>query len=89
MTVTTGLFIWFAATALIVWLHFWLCRKIVFIELKNPVRSDLIDCQYQSGGPLMILPIINIVFLVATWYEYLVLSGRIKKSNWEEKPLKH
>ena len=80
--------IWVIATALLVWAHFWICKKIVFIELKNPTRSDLIDCQYDHGGPMMMLPVMNILFFIFTILRYLELSGRIKTSNWENKPLK-
>lgn len=80
--------IWVIATALLVWVHFWICKKIVFIELKNPTRSDLIDCQYDHGGPMMLLPVINIMFFIFTILHYLELSGRIKTSNWKNRPLK-
>ena len=80
--------IWVIATVLLVWAHFWICKKIVFIELKNPTWSDLIDCQNDHGGPMMMLPVMNILFFIFTILHYLELSGRIKTSNWENKPLK-
>ena len=61
---------------------------MVFIELKEPVRSDLIDCQYEHGGPMMMLPVINIVFFIFTIFHYLEMSGRIKMTDWDNKPLK-
>lgn len=88
MTVTIGLLIWLAVTVLIIWVHFWLCRKIVFIELQEPTRSDLMDCQYDHGGPLMMLPVVNIIFLIFTFAHWLELSGKINTTSWENKPLK-
>lgn len=89
MTAGIVILIWVITTTLFIWAHFWICKKIVFIELKNPTRSDLIDYQYNHGGPIMMmLPVMNILFLMFSILHYLELSGRIKASNWENKPLK-
>lgn len=88
MTAGIVILIWVAATILLVWTHFWICKKIVFIEVKNPTRSDLIDCQCDHGGPMMMLPVINIIFFISTILHYLEMSGRIKMTDWGNKPLK-
>ena len=88
MTAGIVLLIWVVATILLVWAHFWICNKNVFIEIKKPTRSDLIDCQYDHGGPMMILPVINIIFFIFTILHYLEMSRRIKATDWDNKPLK-
>ena len=88
MTAGIVLLIWVVATILLVWAHFWICKKIVFIEIKKPTRSDLIECQYDHGGPMMMLPVINIVFFIFTILHYLGMSDRIKATDWGNKPLK-
>lgn len=88
MTAGIAILIWIVATILLVWAHFWICKKIIFIKIKKPTRSDLIECQYDHGGPMMILPVINIMFFIFTILHYLGMSDRIKATDWGNKPLK-
>ena len=83
--------------------HFWVCRKRVWLEYdfdrqeweftRIPTRQTMIDEQYSKGGPLIVLPFINILLLLVTWLTYIErkceYNEKYRASElWNNKPLK-
>lgn len=85
-------------------LHFWICKKHVWLDYdiccreydytpSLPTRRDLVNAQYESGGPMILLPGINILILIGVWASYLKAkceyNEKYKQSElWDNKPLK-
>ena len=75
-------------TALIIWGHFRICKKILFVDYTNPTRGDLLDCQACYGGPLLMIPGVNLIMLVITYLQYYNMTHSSSDERWEDKPLK-
>ena len=85
-------------------LHFWICKKRVWLDYDircheqdytptTPTRRDLINKQYESGGPMIMLPGVNILILIGTWWSYMSAkcdyNEKYKQAQlWDNKPLK-
>ena len=70
--------IWLAIIAC----HFWVCKKRVWLRYDLrcrettddpplPTRGDLLNEQYECGGPLLVLPGLNLVILICCWWSYM------------------
>ena len=79
--------------------HFWVCKKILWLEYDRSTsvgirrdtltRDDLIEQQYQLGGPLLIIPGINLILLLETVWMYLSEKhGWNGYTKWKNKELK-
>lgn len=88
----------------IIWLHFIACKKKVWLEYdierrettkpeRLPTRRDLMDMQYEFGGPLIIIPGINLILMIVCWLDYAVDKADYNEKYhpdklWENKVLK-
>lgn len=69
------------------------CKYYFHRKPSLPTRRDLINKQYESGGPMIMLPGVNILILIGTWWSYMSAkcdyNEKYKQSElWDNKPLK-
>lgn len=80
--------------AFIIWLQIVLCKKIVWLKYDlgrnryRPSNRDWLDQIHENGGPLIVLPIIDVFLIFITICEYISLRSNIGDCFWENKPLK-
>ena len=88
----------------IIWLHLRCCEKKVWLaydiqcrtttdDPPLPTRKDLLDMQYSHGGPLIVLPGLNLIIMLACWIDYAIDKADYNEKYhpdklWENKVLK-
>lgn len=85
-------------------LHFYLCKKITWLQYDievatdkscyPPTNSDWLDTVMNCGGPFNVFPGIQVILLVIVMVYWLGLKWKLNaittpySEKWENKPLK-
>lgn len=86
-------------------IHFRICKKNLWLKYDTqcheygsevahlPTNKDLWDEQYESGGPMILMPGVNILILIGSWVSYMKAkceyNEKYRQSElWDNKPLK-
>ena len=83
----------------IIAVHFWVCKKLLWLKYDRSISvgipratltyDDLIEQQYQLGGPLLLIPGVNLILLLETVWMYLSMRYEWNGyTKWKNKELK-
>lgn len=99
--------IWWILAGLVwawcIWRQLRLCKKIVWLRYdlggkhwkwdSSPTNGDWLDCIYECGGPLILIPVLDLCVLATTYCTYCEYKQEYNHTYhpneyWEEKKLK-
>lgn len=95
-----GLVIFILCDILVIpYIHLMLCKKLVWLEYDAkktyhiPTNGDWMDTQWDYGGILILLPVVQVVVLIITFIKYCEQKSEYDEQFhhddlWENKPLK-
>lgn len=90
-------------TAGIISYNLWMCKKLVWLDYdlaRNedyhtppPMNKDWSDKVYDYGGPLNVLPLVNLILAIVITVNYIMKKCDYnetyhKEDLWENQPLK-